>query len=142
MSMSNSTTRRGLLGTLLVGGAWLGGRKVYDHLQKGSPHHEYRTLAERLAQLPRKRRPLRGIGRAYLRSLAHRPTAEQIAAAWLPSGEERRRAIALRPTRLAELVSERTLEDYRNGRVVSVQGWLLSETEARFAALVAMVRRV
>ena len=50
--------------------------------------------------------------------------------------------LGLEPLKLAEEIAERTLHDYRAGRVVSVRGWLLSETEARFAALTTLVRRV
>ena len=98
-------------------------------------------IAERLARLPKERQALRIIGGAYLASLDERPTAEQITAAWFPSETERRRALALKPQRLAEHIADRTLDDYRHDRVVSVRGWLLSETEARFAALTALIRR-
>ncbi len=137
-----STTRRAALGALVVGSVWLTAHEARQHLMFSSPNPDYRTLAERLSKLPRRRESLRGIGLAYLESLEHRPTAEQITEAWFPRPEERERAIALEPAALAQDVSNRTLEDYRTGKVVSVRGWMLSETEARFAALVALVRRI
>ncbi len=137
-----STTRRSFLGFFGLGGLWLGGRWIYEHLTRPSLHRDYRTIAERLARLPQNREPLRGIGFAYLSSVAHRPTAEQIAQAWFPTDEERQLVMRLERDELARRVSARTLDDYRQGRVVSVHGWLLSETEARFAALVALIRRI
>lgn len=135
-----NTTRRSALGTLVLGSVWLGSQSACQR-SKGA-HPEYRMIAERLARLPKERKALRSIGSAYLASLSERPTAEQIAAAWFPSETERRRALALKPLRLAQHVADRTLDDYRHDRVVSVRGWLLSETEARFAALTALIRRL
>lgn len=123
---------------MALGGLWFGSQSACQRYP--SAHPEYRMLAERLARLPKERKALRTIGSAYLASLDERPTAEQIAAGWFPSETERRRALALKPQRLAQHVADRTLEDYRHDRVVSVRGWLLSETEARFAALTALVR--
>lgn len=99
-------------------------------------------IAERLVRLPKERRALRSIGFAYLASLDERPGADQIVAEWFPTNAERRRALAEDPLRLAEHIRDRTLADYRHARVVNVRGWLLSETEARFAALSALLRRV
>ena len=137
-----TTSRRGVLGFIGLSSLWLGGRWVYGHLTRPSLHRDYRTIAERLARLPQNREPLRGIGFAYLSSVEHRPTAEQIAEAWFPTDAERELVMMLERDELAQQVSARTLDDYRQGRVVSVHGWLLSETEARFAALVALIRRV
>ena len=135
-----NSTRRPLLGALVLGSVWLGSQPACQRSADARP--EYRMLAERLARLPKERQALRIIGSAYLASLDERPTAEQIAAAWFPSENERRRALGLKPQRLAEHVAGRTLDDYRHDRVVSVRGWLLSETEARFAALTALIRRL
>lgn len=135
------TTRRRALGALVLGSAWLGS-STSCRGPKGPMHPEYRMLAERLVRLPRERRALRSIGLAYLASLSERPAADQIAAEWFPTDAERRRALTEVPLRLAERIRDRTLDDYRNDRVVNVRGWLLSETEARFAALTALLRRV
>lgn len=136
-----NTTRRHALRTLVLGSAWLGGATAC-RAPAGALHPEYRMIAERLVRLSKERRALRTIGLAYLKSLEERPSAETIAAAWFPTAAERRRALGQKPLELAEHLAERTLDDYRHDRVVNVRGWLLSETEARFAALTALLRRV
>lgn len=135
------TTRRRALGLFLLGSAWISSATGCRG-PSGPTHPEYRMLAERLVRLPKERRALRSIGLAYLASLDQRPSAAQIAAEWFPTDAERRRALAESPLRLAEHIRDRTLDDYRHERVVNVRGWLLSETEARFAALTALLRRV
>jgi hypothetical protein len=74
--------------------------------------------------------------------LQHRPTPEQIAQAWFPLVSERQRVLSLAPSTLSREVTLRSIDDYQHGRVANVRGWLLSETEVRLAALVALVRRV
>jgi len=135
------TTRRHVLGVLVLGSGWLGS-SAGCRGPNGPMHPEYRMLAERLVRLPKERRSLRSIGLWYLASLSERPAADQIAAEWFPTEAERRRALTELPLRLAERIRDRTLDDYRHDRVVIVRGWLLSETEARFAALTALLRRV
>lgn len=136
-----NSARRSALHALVLGSAWLG-IPTACRFPGAAVHPEYRMLAERLVRLPRERRSLRSIGRAYLASLDEPPTAETIAAAWFPTEADRRRALGQKPLELAKHISDRALDDYRHERWVNVRGWLLSETEARFAALTALLRRV
>lgn len=135
-------TRRTMLGVLALGTVSIGGEQAYSHWLPTAPDPASRVLAERLARMPKQRGPLRSIGLSYLKNLEHRPTAEQIVEEWFPSAAERQRVLALKPLKLAEQIAARTLADYRKGRVVNVNGWLLSETEARFAALTSLMRRL
>ena len=140
-STQRKASRRTALGALVLGSAWLG-TTAACRSPNGPMHPEYRMLAERLVRLPKERRSLRNIGLWYLSTLSERPAADQIAAEWFPTEAERRRALTELPPRLAEHIRNRTLDDYRKDRVVNVRGWLLSETEARFAALTVLLRRV
>ncbi|HEU5074279.1 MAG TPA: hypothetical protein VFU02_08900 [Polyangiaceae bacterium] len=135
-----NTTRRSILSALVLGSTWLTSATACR--APAREHAEYRTIAERLVRMSKERRALRSIGMAYLTSSDERYTAEMIAAAWFPSEAERRRALGQKPLELAAHMADRTRADYRHDRVVNVRGWLLSETEARFAALTALLRRV
>jgi hypothetical protein len=41
-----------------------------------------------------------------------------------------------------EVIARRVREDFREGRVVRLRGWVVSRTEARLCALVALANRV
>ena len=66
------------------------------------------------------------LGRAYLEG---RPSADLASLEWpsLPAGGALRRRVA-----------RQIRADFAAGRVVCVQGWLLSETEARICAMAAL----
>jgi len=125
----------------MFGSAWLAsqtGCLAQDRVARP----EYRMIAERLVRSAKERRALRSIGIAYLSSLNERPSLEAIAAGWFPTPTDRARALTQTPRELFERVAARARDDYRLDRVVNVRGWLLSETEARFAVLTALSRRV
>lgn len=133
--------RRATLKVLVLATVALSGHRIHRHLQNTPPHPEYRTLARRLARLAHGHRAMRGLGLDYLQSLDTRPTADLITQRWFPTERERRWAMTLEPPQLAGHVAIRAREDFREARIVSVRGWMLSETEAEFASLAALVRR-
>jgi hypothetical protein len=84
-------------------------------------------LADLFSTLP----SARAIGAAYLRSCVDDAPGPATLAAELPAGET---VAALR-----EAVAERVRNDFANGRVVTVDGWLLARTEVRLCALAYLV---
>ncbi len=94
-------------------------------------------LAERLvaATVWKRPWPWRRLGKAYLEAN--------------PAARDRRRLIGelarrigwwhlARPAGLRPRIRERIRDDFRTGRTTLVAGWVLSETEVRLAALVAV----
>lgn len=137
-----STTRRAALGVLCLGSVLVGGRLALERLVPPRPDPNYRTLAGRIARTARNRSRLRALGVAYLRSVERTPSAWELAKACFPSVEERDRALGMAAPKLVEILAKKADDDYRNGRVESVHGWLLSRTEARFAAIVALLQHL
>jgi hypothetical protein len=79
------------------------------------------------------------IGEAYLDQRRPPEPASRIAAdimRALPNGRATLRAVG--DDELRELLSRRIQADFGEGRVVSVRGWMLSETEANLYALAAL----
>jgi hypothetical protein len=81
--------------------------------------------------------PARRIGRVYLS--AHPDEADEPALVRLleamPGWD---RALEASPARLGELARSALARDFERGLTVTVDGWILSRTEARLCALVAL----
>lgn len=95
-------------------------------------------LAENMAALFTPRASAEVVGQAYLETLPpdHRcPEAleQAICLGRCPVGEARRLGVNELHARLAHWIAE----DFRARSLVSVEGWLLSQTEARIAGLTA-----
>ena len=103
-------------------------------------HHDRRkrNVALELETLLRNEDGVSEIGRAYLRvepaeneiQLLSDRIFSEIRWDLLQSGDAR------------EVIARRVREDFREGRVVRLQGWVVSLTEARLSALVALANRV
>jgi hypothetical protein len=80
------------------------------------------------------------VGREYLRAYPAEAGAEQLVAAIaaaIPGGIA---ALISAPRQdLRGLLDRATREDFTNDRIVTLQGWVLSATEARLYALAALV---
>ena len=93
------------------------------------------SLAARLVGLFHVPASAAKVGRAYLRVApleADETRLLQLIGAAHPAWQ------AADAARLRRLITRRQVEDFRRGRVVSVQGWTLSSTEARLCALAAL----
>lgn len=95
--------------------------------------------ANRLAMLLADPQAARRVGVEYLRlrpDEAAAPVLVDAIAAGLPGG---RAAVATRSTRqLRALLAAATCADFKHDRTVVLEGWILSATEARLAALVTL----
>lgn len=135
-----TTSRRGALLGLWSGALLVCGCRV--QFVKPPPDAEYRTLALNVARTAQDRSRLRALGMTYFRNHGARLNPAELAEACFPTVEERQRALAMPAPRLLEWLATKARNDYEAGRVESVQGWLLSRTELRFAAIVALIRRL
>jgi hypothetical protein len=139
--MDLTITRRRLVQTLV----WcLGtlGIKLWDSGAGGlQPHEESAQLAETLRSFLPHARSAAQIGREYLRL---RPSEGDVTCLlnWLcsPALRDGRSSATANHRLLAEMVRRNQEEDFKEGRVVLIQRWMISETEARLCALVALSR--
>lgn len=98
------------------------------------------TPALRLSRLIEHRRSARAVGLEYLRDAPSGTTAAALAhlvGAGVPGGLAGRHAAT--DHKLRELLAARIRQDFDQERVVAVDGWVASLTEARLCAIVALV---
>ena len=92
------------------------------------------TLAEDLVRVFRNRRSAQAVGREYLRRApAEADRSKLVSLIHGHRGEPPPRDRGLRA--LQEWIGARQQKDFAEERVVEVQGWILSATEARLCAL-------
>lgn len=99
--------------------------------------------SQRLAGLLTHAESARVVGREYLRTIpaeGSRAVLTTRIAARLPGGLETVETASDR--RLRELLLRATLADFEHERTVVLDGWVLSQTEARLCALAAMAGRL
>ena len=131
-------SRRSLISTAISGAvAWLGGYVPYLTAHAGCVY-SIPGYSELIALCSDLRCP-RAIGKACLLALpAPESTRSSLARAILAdartAGQNRSS-----PDVLAQVVRDRSRADFRAGRVVTVDGWILSLTETRIYALAALL---
>lgn len=133
-------TRRGFLRTLLLAGSLVFMRRAEAFDTIADPHPDH-LLSTKLVDLFHNKNSARAIGLEYLRiapALERHPRelTRLICSHW----QEREKQIDHADIgRLKQILMDQQREDFANGRIVNVQGWILSETEARLCALAALV---
>jgi hypothetical protein len=131
-------SRRNLI-TTLVGAAWLSGRtSLAASLEYLTPSL---SACDNLAKLCSDLRCAGPIGKACLRALPETEMSlERLAPLILvevsSSGRDLSSVIALR-----QAVREQTRDDFRNKKILNVDGWVLSLTESRVYAMAALLQR-
>ena len=138
MGLDTRNDRRQFLTTTLWGGLFAFARPcrawaILTAQRKGS------TLGPGLVQLLRHKESARIIGLEYLRGApqeAHVQTLIDLLSSDFtqsPIGPHKSDT-----TRLREFLRLQTQQDFEAGRIVRLQGWMISVTEARLCALVAL----
>jgi hypothetical protein len=129
-------SRRGLIAAVLGAALYPGSRARSAGAAGAAATSGQAALAAVCADLPR----ADAIGQACLRALPGGvASAEPLAAlilADLPAASDRASGRTL-----ATAVRQRSRDDFRDGRIVSVDGWMLSLTEARVYALAMLLAR-
>jgi hypothetical protein len=137
MSAAKELSRREFLALAAAAGAALLAAE-----QAGAPMpwaRQHDRLVPRLLGVFQHTESARVVGKEYLRAYPHEADASQLAdtiAAAVPGGA---RAILGAPAaELRALLDHTTRADFAAERVVTLQGWILSATEARLYALAAL----
>ena len=127
-------SRRGLIATVIAAAAaWLGhvsSRAIHgSQARSTSDDHALMELCAELGYPET-------IGKACLAAL---PATEASRASLVRAilGDARAARPPARP--LAQAIRDRSREDFRDGRIVTVDGWMLSLTETRVYALAALL---
>jgi hypothetical protein len=127
--MNLRLTRRTFLGAVLTAAA----STVLGWRWWRSRHHAGLSAEVLQALLPH-RESAALLGRHYLAATPHEADAQRLRALLAGSLE----AVAAKPETLHRRVHEQIRDDFTAARVVAVDGWLLSLTEARLCALVSL----
>ena len=94
--------------------------------------------AERIAALFNGRDGLDGLGQQYLRSAQGRVDPKDLVEEILPPSIGLRAFVDASDDEVRLLLSARVADDFVSHRITSVEGWILSRTEMKIAALVAL----
>ncbi|MEW5789882.1 MAG: hypothetical protein ACOY4L_07695 [Pseudomonadota bacterium] len=131
--------RRRFLGMLAGLGvfAFLGPRFGFE---QGSTAANVECLPVKLADFFTHRESARAVGRAYLHAMPTEADADRLAELICMAAPADRATLARASRReLRSLLQARQRQDFAEGRTIEVQGWLLSQTEARLCAIAALV---
>ena len=136
--MPRTISRRSLIATAISGAvAWLGGYVSFLAAHAGCKY-SIAGYSELIAVCSDLRCP-RTIGKACLLALpAPESTRSSLARTILADVRSVGQNRSL-PAVLAQAIRERSRADFREGRVVTVDGWILSLTETRVYALAALL---
>jgi hypothetical protein len=129
--------RRRVLTGLTAAGALLG-VGAYGTLRWAS-RADADGVVHRLLAALRERRSAAAVGRAFLAVYPGERDAERLAQDIMASVGGRDPALAAGGTRdLRQAISRQIRRDFASSLVVSVDGWILSETEAKLCGLAAL----
>lgn len=97
------------------------------------------NLISRLGRFYSNRESARVIGRRYLDLAPGEAAPERLMALICRSGENGTRLARANTEQLREILLDQQRTDFARGRTVTIDGWVLSETELRLCALAAIV---
>jgi hypothetical protein len=102
--------------------------------------HAEDRLSSKLANFFHNKQSARAIGLEYLRLVPVEANARRltqlICSSWKQRYDELSNADA---AKIKTILLRQQRRDFENGRIVNLQGWILSQTEARLCALAALV---
>jgi hypothetical protein len=132
-------TRRNFLRMLFFVGATVLVRRA-DPFGTTTGSHAEDWLSSKLANFFHNKESARAIGLEYLRLAPVEANARQLTYSICSSWEERYDEMAhADAAKIKAILLRQQREDFENGRIVAVQGWILSQTEARLCALATLV---
>ncbi len=97
-------------------------------------------LASKLANAVIQKDSAAVVGREYLRRVPEEADVHRLVD-WICAfhGGEREDLLEAGQQELRERLRDQQRQDFENGRIVKLQGWILSETEVRLCALAALL---
>jgi hypothetical protein len=130
--MSRAFTRRRLLAaSMAAGGLLTAVLRAYGLVAAPDP-------AARLVRLFRHRASARAIGAVYLATRPEEADARKLVELAIAADGTARTIGRMSETELRAWLRERQTRDFATGRIVNLDGWLLSATEVRLCALAAL----
>lgn len=133
----NGTTRRDLLKQLAAAGLIA---SLPASFLVGPARSALEPLAAHLTEVFSHRLSAGVVGRRYLALHPHEANAALLAARIAGTARNYLRLTEAGRGRLRALLVHQQRQDFAAGRTVNVDGWILSRTEARLCALVALDR--
>jgi hypothetical protein len=132
-------TRRNFLRTLFFLGATVLLRRADVSVATAGSHADD-WLSSRLANFFHNKESARAIGLEYLRIVPAEANVRRlthlIGSSWYQPYDETAHADI---GKIKKILLRQQREDFEKGRIVELQGWILSQTEARLCALAALV---
>jgi hypothetical protein len=130
-------TRRGFLSMTcaIVATGFTGLRDLF-----AANNESRNALASKLVDVFQDKESAAAVGREYLRIAPVEADALKLIELICAGRQERYAELShISMRKVRSILLHRQREDFDKGRVVNVQGWILSETEARLCALAALV---
>jgi hypothetical protein len=128
VSLFGTILRRRILALLAFASVWGGSTSLRALSRIGTV-----DAAPLLAGLLADRRSAEAVGLAYLRTIDHADLSREDLMQGLPAEFS-----AMAPAERQQAIGARIRRDFAEGVVVTVDGWMLSRTEARLCALAAL----
>ena len=98
-------------------------------------------ISQHLARLFRNYEGVTAVGKKYLACIPFETDAEKLAQQALPGAENTAMGAGeVGYDQFKAVVHSRVRDDFRQGRVINLDGWVLSETEVRLCSLLALQR--
>jgi hypothetical protein len=132
-------TRRSFLRMLFFLGATVFLRRA-DAFGTTATSHAEDWLSSKLANFFHNKESARAIGLAYLRTVPEEANAQQLTQLICSSWEQRYdELVHANAAKIKTILLRQQRQDFEKGRIIELEGWILSETEARLCALAALV---
>lgn len=96
-------------------------------------------LSNRLNSLLATKKSARAVGHRYLQLFPHEADAHRLTRLICRSERRYARLARVDTSALRDILARQQKLDFRNRRIVRIDGWILSETEARLCAIAALV---
>jgi len=128
------TRRKFLLASLLSVSAPLYSSNAFASL---SAESKYKDVTNGLISAFSNKKSLKHIGREYIKQLPASSSTSELVESILYSSSETvfHDSMLLNKKVLRKFIQDKVKEDFKQGRTISVQGWVLSQTEARLCGL-------
>ncbi len=139
MNKLRGTTRRGFLRAIILMGAFIFSPLTRAFQRPGEAAITKQT-AEKLVNSIIRRQSAKTVGLEYLRRVPEETDLRMLVDLIYPSRQDINTEIAYEnKKKIRKSLLQQHNQDLEHGRTVNVQGWILSETEARLCALAALI---
>lgn len=132
-------SRRNFMRLLVATGLGNGFSSYTSGAIADSPEGALSPLSNRLNGLLAAKESARVVGRRYLQLFPHEADTHRLTQLICRSERRYERLARVDTSALHDILARQQRLDFRNRRIVTIDGWTLSETEARLCAISALV---